>query len=62
MTWSALPETGYKCRACDTMIRGTRNKNTYCFWCPKCGSVIVVEADNEEDAYADAVGKDAIYR
>ncbi len=61
LTWTALQETEYKCRACDTTIRGTKNKNVYCFWCPKCGSVTVVEADNEEAAYADAVGKNTIY-
>lgn len=43
-------------------IRGTKNGHTYCFWCPKCGATIVVEANNDEAAYADAVGKDTIYR
>ena len=61
-TWTALQEIEYKCRACDTTIRGTKNDKVYCFWCPKCGSVTVVEANNDEAAYADAVGKNTIYR
>ena len=62
LTWTALPETEYKCQACDTTIRGTKKGQTYCLWCPKCGSSIVVEANNDEGAYANAIGKDAIYR
>lgn len=62
MTWTALPETGYKCQACDTTIRGTKKGQTYCLWCPKCGSTIVVNANTDEEAYADATGKGAIYR
>lgn len=52
MTWTALPETGYKCQACDTTIRGTKKGQTY----------IVVNANTDEEAYADATGKGAIYR
>lgn len=62
MTWTALPETEYKCRACDTTINCTKKGHTYCMWCPKCGAVIVVNANTDEGAYADAAGKDAIYR
>lgn len=60
-TWTALPETEYKCQACDMKIRCTHKEDTYLIWCPKCGSSVVIKADSAEAAYEDAKRESVIY-
>ena len=60
-TWKALPEMGYKCRACSAMIRCTHKGSTYVMWCPSCASTTVINATTDREAFSAAVQQGTIF-